>query len=68
MNLNTILKAVAKQNKTSVKEVRREREKAILDAKDTPNFKRTFGNNTPTLEEFIEKGIEMITYHKEGLK
>ena len=68
MNLNTILKAVAKQNKTSVKEVRREMEKAILDAKDTPNFKRAFGNNTPTLEEFIEKGIEMITDHKEGLK
>ena len=68
MNINTILKFVAKKNRTSVKEVRKEMEKAILDAKDTPNFKKAFGNNTPTLEKFIEKGIEMITDHKEGFK
>ena len=67
MNLNTILQTVAKQNRTSVEEVRKEMEKAILDAKDTPNFKKAFGNNIPTLEEFIEKGIEMITDYKEGL-
>ena len=68
MNLNTILQTVAKQNRTSVEEVRKEMEKAILDAKDTPNFKKAFGNNIPTLEEFIEKGIEMITDHKKGFK
>ena len=67
MNLNTILKTVAKRNRTSVKEVRKEIEKAILEAKDTPNFKKTFGNNIPTLEEFIEKGIEMIADYKEDL-
>ena len=68
MNLNTILKTVAKQNRTSVEEVRKEMEKAILEAKDTPNFKKAFGNNIPTLEEFIEKGIELIADYKENLK
>ena len=68
VNLNTILKTLAKQNRTSVEEIRKEMEKAILNAKDTPNFKKTFGNNIPTLEEFIEKGIEMIADYKEGLK
>ena len=68
MNLNTILKTVAKRNRTSVKEVRKEIEKAILEAKDTPNFKKAFGNNIPTLEEFIEKGIELIADYKENLK
>ena len=43
-------------------------EKAILDATHTPDFKKAFGNNTPTLDEFLEKGIEMITDYKEGLK
>ena len=68
MNLIVILKTVAKQNKTSVEKVRKEMEKAILDATHTPDFKKAFGNNTPTLEEFLEKGIEMITNYKEGLK
>ena len=55
MNIEAILQTVAKKNHTTVKKVRNEMEKAILDAKDTPNFKKTFGNNLPTLEEFIEK-------------
>lgn len=60
MNIEAILQTVAKKSHTTVKKVRKEMEKAILDAKDTPNFKKTFGNNLPTLEEFIEKGIDLV--------
>lgn len=66
MNIDAILQIVAAHNKTTVSEVRREMEKAIIDAKDTPNFKSVFGNNIPTLEEFIEKGIDIIKDDKEG--
>lgn len=66
MNIEAILQTVAKKNHTTVKKVRNEMEKAILDAKDTPNFKKTFGNNLPTLEEFIEKGIELVMGNKEN--
>ena len=60
MNIETMLQIVAEQNHTTVEEVRKEMEKAIIDAKDTPNFKKTFDNKMPTLEEFIEKGIELV--------
>lgn len=60
MNIETMLQIVAEQNHTTVEEVRKEMEKAIIDAKDTPYFKKTFDNKMPTLEEFIEKGIELV--------
>ena len=60
MNIETMLQIVAEQNHTTVEEVRKEMEKAIIDAKDTPNFKKAFDNKMPTLEEFIEKGIELV--------
>ena len=60
MNIETMLQIVAEQNHTTVEEVRKEMEKAIIDAKDTTNFKKTFDNKMPTLEEFIEKGIELV--------
>lgn len=60
MNIEAILTIVAEQNHTTVEEVQKEMKKAILDAKDTPNFKKAFDNKLPTLEEFIEKGIELV--------
>ena len=60
MNIKALLTIVAEQNHTTVEEVQKEMKKAILDAKDTPNFKKTFDNKLPTLEEFIEKGIELV--------
>ena len=60
MNIDAILQIVAAQNKATVSEVRSEMERAIIDAKGTPDFKKVFGNNIPTLEEFIEKGIDML--------
>ena len=60
MNIETMLQIVAEQNHTTVEEVRKEMEKAIIDAKDTQNLKKTFDNKMPTLEEFIEKGIELV--------
>ena len=60
MNIEALLTIVAEQNHTTVEEVQKEMKKAILDAKDTPNFKKTFDNKLPTLEEFIEKGIELV--------
>ena len=53
MNMNEILEAVAEQNGTTVEEVRREMELAILSAKDTPGFKAIFGDEVPSIEEFI---------------
>ena len=53
MNMNEILEAVAEQNGTTVEEVRREMELAILSAKDEPGFKAIFGDEVPGIEEFI---------------
>ena len=53
MNMNEILEAVAEQNGTTVEEVRREMELAILSAKDEPGFKAIFGDEVPSIEEFI---------------
>ncbi len=53
MNIMGILKAVAKQNHTTVEEVRHEMELAIYSAKDNPNFKAIFGDSIPSVEEFI---------------
>jgi hypothetical protein len=64
MNIKAILQTIAKQNHTTVGKIRKEIEKAILDAKDTPNFKKTFGTIIPTLEEFIEKGSNLVTAKK----
>ena len=51
--MNEILEAVAEQNGTTVEEVRREMELAILSAKDKPGFKAIFGDEVPSIEEFI---------------
>ena len=53
MNIKGILEAVAKQNHTTVKEVRHEMELAIYSAKDNPIFKAIFGDSIPSIEEFI---------------
>ncbi len=51
--MNEILEAVAEQNGTTVEEVRREMELAIRLAKDGPGFKAIFGDEVPSIEEFI---------------
>ena len=51
--MNEIMEAVAEQNGTTVEEVRREMELAILSAKDKPCFKAIFGDEVPSIEEFI---------------
>ena len=51
--MNEILEAVAEQNGTTVEEVRREMELAIRLAKDEPGFKAIFGDEVPSIEEFI---------------
>ena len=53
MNMNEILEAVAEQYGTTVEEVRREMELAILSAKNKPGFKAIFGDEVPSIEEFI---------------
>ena len=49
MNINEILEAVAKQNSTTVKEVRHKMELAIYSAKDNQNFKAIFGDRIPSI-------------------
>ena len=53
MNMNEILEAAAEQYGTTVEEVRREMELAILSAKDEADFKAIFGDEVPSIEEFI---------------
>lgn len=53
MNMDEIMEAVAEQNGTMVEEVRREMELALLSAKDEPGFKAIFGDEIPSIEEFI---------------
>ena len=60
MNMNEILEAVAEQNGTTVEEVRREMELAILSAKDEPGFKSIFGDEVPSIEEFILVSIAAV--------
>lgn len=60
-NMKNILEMVAQQEGVSVDEVRQEMELAIEEARNNPdpekqaNFKKMFGNSTPTPEEFISK-------------
>lgn len=60
-NMKNILEMVAQQEGVSVDEVRTEMELAIEAARNNPdpekqaNFKKMFGNSTPTPEEFISK-------------
>ena len=51
--MNEILEDVAEQNGTTVEEVRREMERAIRSAKEEPGFKAIFGDEVPSIEEFI---------------
>jgi hypothetical protein len=41
-------------------EVEFEMNVALESAKDNPNFKATFGDRMPSVEEFIETAIDMI--------
>lgn len=58
-NIKAALKAIARQKGISVAEVTREIEFSIENAKNNPDpekqaeFKKLFGNRTPTPEEFI---------------
>ena len=56
MSLNEIMEAVAEQNGTTVEVVRREMELAISSARETPGFKAIFGDEIPSIEEFILVG------------
>ena len=53
MKMDEIMEAVAEQNGTTVEAVRREMELAILSAKDEHGFKAIFGDEVPSIEEFI---------------
>lgn len=63
-----IFKAIACQEGISVAEVIREMEFSIQDAKNNPDpekqaeFKRLFGDRTPTPEEFIYAIIKKLKY------
>lgn len=54
-----LLKIIARQHGISVKEVKAEMQKTIDEARNNPDpekqaeFKKYFGNSTPTPEEFI---------------
>lgn len=58
-NMKNIIEMVAQQKGVSVEEVRQEMKLAIEEARNNPdlekqaNFKKLFGNNIPTPEEFI---------------
>lgn len=60
MNMDEIMEAVAEQNGTTVEEVRREMELALLSAKDEPGFKANFGDEIPSIEEFILVGTAAV--------
>ena len=60
MNMNEILKVIAEQNDTTIEDVRREMELAISSAKDTPGFKAIFGDEVPSIEEFIIFGVASL--------
>ena len=57
MNMNEILEIIAEQNDTTIEDVRHEMELAISSAKDTPGFKAIFGDEVPSIEEFILFGV-----------
>lgn len=63
-----IFKAIARQEGVSVAEVIREMEFSIEDAKNNPDpekqaeFKRLFGNRTPTPEEFVYTVAKKLKY------
>ena len=56
MSMDEIMETVAEQNGTTVEAVRREMELAISSARDTPGFKAIFGDEVPSIEEFILVG------------
>lgn len=64
--INDYIENVAQQNNISVEECRHEIEAAILIAskKPTKDFIKMFGNQTPSLEEFIYKISESIADKK----
>lgn len=63
-----IFKAIARQEGVPVSEVVREMEIAIEDAKNTPEpekraeFRKLFGDRTPTPEEFIFTVAKKVKY------
>ncbi|MDD3279143.1 MAG: hypothetical protein PHG16_09745 [Lachnospiraceae bacterium] len=68
-----VLETVAKQHGVSVAEVRREMELSIAEAKNNPDtakqaeFKKLFGDKTPTPEEFIMKISREVSKGKGGM-
>ena len=60
MSMDEIMETVAEQNGTTVEAVRREMELAIRSAKDTPGFKVIFGDEVPSVEEFILFGAATV--------
>lgn len=63
-----IFKAIARQEGISVSEVIREMELSIEDAKNNPDpekraeFRKLFGDRTPTPEEFVFKVARELKY------
>lgn len=64
----SIFKAIARQEGVSVAEVIREMEFSIEDAKNNPDpekqaeFKRLFGDRTPTPKEFVYTVAKKLKY------
>lgn len=64
----SIFKAIARQEGVSVAEVIRKMEFSIEDAKNNPDpekqaeFKRLFGDRTPTPEEFVYTVAKKLKY------
>lgn len=63
-----IFKAIARQEGVSVAEIIREMEFPIEDAKNNPDpqkqaeFKKLFGDRTPTPEEFVYTVVKKLKY------
>ena len=63
MDINDVLKMVAANNGVTLDEVKSEIQKSIHEAaKDpSPEFKASFGDSEPTIEEFLSKMSDKVT-------
>ena len=61
MDVEEILRRVAENNNTTVGVVRIEIEKALRDGQRSPAFRDAFGERKPTVDEYVEKLVEIVT-------
>ena len=60
VNYKRIIRKIAHDHNVTPAEVELEMKAALESAKDNPNFKATFGDRMPSVEEFIETMVDRL--------